>query len=118
MLSPEPSPQPAEPDSSSSEMRESLTKSISTRPSTAYHRHYHLRGRQLLTRRAPVRAGVHRWTRILGTYFSAQALTQLAGMLAGLLLVRYLPVREFALYTLASSMLTLVAMSSELGSTA
>jgi O-antigen/teichoic acid export membrane protein len=39
-------------------------------------------------------------------------------MLAGLLLVRYLPVEEFALYTLAASVLTLVSMSSDLGTTA
>jgi O-antigen/teichoic acid export membrane protein len=59
-----------------------------------------------------------RWAKLLGAYFSAQSATQFVGMLAGLLLVRYLPVREFALYTLASSAMTLVTLSSDLGSTA
>jgi O-antigen/teichoic acid export membrane protein len=61
------------------------------------------------------RAG--RWAKILSAYFTAQTLTQLAGIAAGLLLIRFLPVREFALYTLASSMITFFTFASDLGST-
>ena len=62
-----------------------------------------------------LRAG--RWAKILSAYFTAQTLTQLAGIAAGLLLIRFLPVREFALYTLASSMITFFTFASDLGST-
>ena len=54
---------------------------------------------------------------ILSAYFSTQVLTQLAGIGAGLLFIRYLPVREFALYTLAFSVITFFTFLSDLGST-
>jgi O-antigen/teichoic acid export membrane protein len=57
------------------------------------------------------------WTGILSAYFTAQTLTQLAGIFAGILLVRFLPVRQFALYTLAASVLTFFTFVSDLGST-
>jgi O-antigen/teichoic acid export membrane protein len=57
------------------------------------------------------------WTGILSAYFSAQTATQLAGMIAGLLLTRFMPVREFALYTLASSVISFFIFASDLGST-
>ncbi len=58
-----------------------------------------------------------RWIGLLGAYFTAQSLTQLAGILAGVLVVRHLSVDEFALYTLASSVTALLAIASDLGST-
>ncbi len=61
-------------------------------------------------------ARLRRWTGILAAYLSAQTLTQLAGLLAGLLLVRYLPVREFALYTLAGSVVGFFTFLTDLGS--
>jgi len=60
---------------------------------------------------------VRRWVRILSAYLTAQTLTQLAGIAAGLLLVRFMPVREFALYTLALSVITFFTFLSDLGST-
>jgi O-antigen/teichoic acid export membrane protein len=57
------------------------------------------------------------WARVLAAYFTAQVLTQLLGLAAGLLLVRTMPVREFALYTLASSVITFFTFVSDLGST-
>jgi O-antigen/teichoic acid export membrane protein len=57
-----------------------------------------------------------RWVRILSAYFTAQTLTQLTGIAAGLLLVRFMPVREFALYTLAFSVITFFNFISDLGS--
>jgi O-antigen/teichoic acid export membrane protein len=55
--------------------------------------------------------------KILSAYFTAQTLTQLAGIAAGILLIRFLPVREFALYTLATSVITFFTFASDLGST-
>jgi len=57
------------------------------------------------------------WTKILSVYFTAQTLTQLLGIAAGLLFVNFLPTREFALYTLASSVITFFLFVSDLGST-
>jgi hypothetical protein len=38
---------------------------------------------------------LRRWAGILSAFFTAQGLVQLAGVAAGILLVRTLPVREF-----------------------
>ncbi len=57
------------------------------------------------------------WVKVLSAYFSAQLLTQLLGLSAGLLLVRTMPVREFALYALALSVVTFFSFVSDLGST-
>lgn len=57
------------------------------------------------------------WAKVLSAYFTAQLLTQLLGLSAGLLLVRTMPVREFALYTLALSVITFFTFVSDLGST-
>lgn len=57
------------------------------------------------------------WTGILSAYFSAQTATQAAGMVAGLLLTRFMPLREFALYTLATSVVSFFTFVSDLGST-
>jgi O-antigen/teichoic acid export membrane protein len=60
---------------------------------------------------------LRRWIGILSAYFTAQSLTQLAGLAAGLLLVRFMPVQQFALYTLAASVVTFFGFASDLGST-
>ncbi len=60
---------------------------------------------------------LRQWVGILSAFFTAQGLIQLAGIAAGLLLVRTLPVREFALYTLALSVTTFFTFLSDLGST-
>jgi O-antigen/teichoic acid export membrane protein len=60
---------------------------------------------------------LHRWAKILSAYFSTQTATQLAGIGAGLIFIRVLPLREFALYTLAFSVITFVTFLSDLGST-
>ena len=62
-------------------------------------------------------ARLRRWAGILSAFFTAQGLVQLAGIAAGLLLVRTLPVRELALYTLAMSVVTFFTFLSDLGST-
>ncbi len=59
-----------------------------------------------------------RWARILSAYFTAQVLIQLLGIAAGLLFVNLMPLREFALYTLAFSVVTFFSFLSDLGSTA
>lgn len=60
---------------------------------------------------------LRRWAGILSAFFTTQGLVQLAGIAAGLLLVRTLPVREFALYTLALSVITFFTFLSDLGAT-
>jgi O-antigen/teichoic acid export membrane protein len=67
--------------------------------------------------RGALAARARAWTGILSAYFSAQTATQIAGMTAGLLLTRFMPVREFALYTLASSVISFFVFASDLGST-
>jgi O-antigen/teichoic acid export membrane protein len=57
------------------------------------------------------------WAGILSAYFTAQSLTQATGLAAGLLLVRFMPVQQFALYTLATSVVTFFTFASDLGST-
>jgi len=58
-----------------------------------------------------------RWSGILAAFFSAQSAVQLLGIGAGLLFVNYLPVEQFALYTLANSVLSFFTFASDLGST-
>jgi O-antigen/teichoic acid export membrane protein len=65
---------------------------------------------------SPARQRLRRWTGILSAYFSTQALTQLLGIAAGLVFVNFMPVTEFALYTLATSVLTFFAFLTDLGS--
>jgi len=62
-------------------------------------------------------ARLRQWTAIFAAYFSAQGATQAAGLLAGLLLVNFLPVEEFALYALAASVLSFFTFATDLGST-
>jgi O-antigen/teichoic acid export membrane protein len=50
-------------------------------------------------------------------FVSVQALAQALALVAGFVLVRVLPVEEFALYTLASSVLILASVLSDLGAT-
>lgn len=59
---------------------------------------------------------VRRWTRILSAYFSTQTVVQLTGIAAGLLFVNFMPVREFAFYTLAFSVITFFNFITDLGS--
>jgi O-antigen/teichoic acid export membrane protein len=60
---------------------------------------------------------VKRWSGILAAFFSAQSAVQLLGIGAGLLFVNFLPVEQFALYTLANSVLSFFTFASDLGST-
>jgi len=64
-----------------------------------------------------LRRRLKHWARVLSAYFIAQVLTQLLGLTAGLLLVRTMPVGQFALYTLALSVVTFFTFVSDLGST-
>ena len=56
------------------------------------------------------------WTAILSAYFGTQTIAQLTGIAAGLLLVRNMTVHDFALYTLATSVITFFAFATDLGS--
>ena len=58
-----------------------------------------------------------RWTRIFSAYFTAQSGAQILSLLAGLVFIRFMPVREYALYTLAASVISFFTFASDLGST-
>ena len=60
---------------------------------------------------------VIQWSKILSAYFSAMSAAQLLGIGAGLLFINFMPVREFALYTLAFSVVTFFHFLTDLGST-
>lgn len=72
---------------------------------------------QPLTQEARAQGTLRRWIGILSAYVTTQTLTQLLGIAAGLLLINVLPVAEFALYTLALSVVTFFTFASDLGST-
>ncbi|HEX4956208.1 MAG TPA: hypothetical protein VF017_22695 [Thermoanaerobaculia bacterium] len=63
------------------------------------------------------RGRLGQWGRILSAYFASQGLAQLLSVAAGLLLARSMPVAEFALYTLAASVVAFYGFFSDLGST-
>ncbi|HYO12943.1 MAG TPA: oligosaccharide flippase family protein, partial [Thermoanaerobaculia bacterium] len=63
------------------------------------------------------RGTLRRWAGILSAYFTSQTVTQLLGIATGLLFVNFMPVREYALYTLALSVTTFFNFASDLGST-
>jgi O-antigen/teichoic acid export membrane protein len=65
----------------------------------------------------PLVGALKRWVKVLSAFLTAQVLTQILGLSAGLVLVRTMPVREFALYTLALSVVTFFTFASDLGST-
>ncbi len=57
------------------------------------------------------------WIGIFSAYFSTQTVAQLLGILAGLVFIRTMPLREYALYALANSVLTFFSFATDLGST-
>jgi len=57
------------------------------------------------------------WAGILSAYFGTQTVAQLLGIAAGIVFIRTMPLREFALYTIAMSVLTFFAFATDLGST-
>jgi O-antigen/teichoic acid export membrane protein len=67
--------------------------------------------------RAVLRDRARRWIGILSAYFSTQTVLQILGFATGVLLIRSMPVREFALYTLAFSVITFFNFVTDLGST-
>jgi hypothetical protein len=60
---------------------------------------------------------IRRWTGILSAYLAAQGLIHVAGLAGGLRFVNFMPVREFALHTVALSVAGFLALASDLGST-
>ena len=65
-----------------------------------------------------IAAKAREWLLLLSSYFTTQTLVQLTGIAAGLLFVNFLPVRQFALYTLATSVLSFFIFACDLGSSA
>ncbi len=68
-------------------------------------------------RESPEYERLVRWTRIFSAYFTAQTGAQVLSLLAGLVLIRFLPVTEYALYTMAASVISFFTFASDLGST-
>jgi O-antigen/teichoic acid export membrane protein len=62
-----------------------------------------------------VRRRIRHWARLFSEYAAAQVVIQALGVLAGLWLVNLLPVREYALYTFALSILAFLSVFSDLG---
>ena len=72
----------------------------------------------MMTKNIQGRSAILReWAGVFSSYFATQGLTQATGLAAGLLLVNFLPVGEFAFYTLATSVLTFFFFTTDLGST-
>lgn len=69
------------------------------------------------TPRSLLRGRLLRWTGIFSAYFGTQTVAQLLGIAAGLLFIRTMPVQQFALYTLAASVITFFTFATDLGST-
>lgn len=55
------------------------------------------------------------WARLVTITGSAQVLVQLAGLVTGILLIRWLPTREYAFYTLANAMLGTMTVLADAG---
>jgi O-antigen/teichoic acid export membrane protein len=55
------------------------------------------------------------WLRLLVEFGLSSGIAQAIGMISGLVYVRYLPLGDYALYALATTTLTFVALSSDLG---
>jgi hypothetical protein len=58
---------------------------------------------------------IARWTRLSLEFAVNQGIAQSAGMIAGLIYVRLMPVDEYALYAMGLSSLTFISVGSDLG---
>nr|WP_315418556.1 polysaccharide biosynthesis protein [uncultured Pedobacter sp.] len=56
-----------------------------------------------------------KWIKLISITGGAQAIVQLTGLLCGLLIIRLLPTKEYALYTLANTMLGTMSLLSDGG---
>ena len=61
------------------------------------------------------RARILSWLRLLFEFGLSSGFAQAIGMVSGLVYVRYMPVSDYALYALAATTLTFVAIASDLG---
>lgn len=57
------------------------------------------------------------WLRLFGEFMVSNGIGQAAGMLAGLIYVRYMPIPEYAFYAICLSVLTFVSILSDFGLT-
>lgn len=63
----------------------------------------------------PRYATVFHWGKLVSITGGTQLLVQLAGALSGLLIIRFLPIEEYALYTIANTMLGTMTILSDSG---
>lgn len=57
-----------------------------------------------------------RWTKVAATFFAVHFTQQVVTLATGLLFIRYLSIEEFAIYTMATSVLLTFAFATDLGS--
>ncbi|RYY66401.1 MAG: polysaccharide biosynthesis protein, partial [Chitinophagaceae bacterium] len=55
------------------------------------------------------------WTRVLSITGGAQVIVQFIGVISGIMIIRFLPTQEYALYTLGNSMLGVLTMLADSG---
>ncbi len=67
--------------------------------------------------RRVTRAGIRRWAELLIPFLSLQAIAQLVTVLAGFVVVRGLPIGEFAIYALVTALQAALAVLSDTGIT-
>ena len=67
------------------------------------------------SQRSALKARILEWTHIFGTVGSSQLLVQGLSFLGGILIVRWLPSSEYALYTLANAMLATMSLLANSG---
>lgn len=60
-------------------------------------------------------AGVRYWTALIGKFLAGQGTVQAINLISGLLIIRFLPVSEYALYTIASLLLVIGSLGSDMG---
>lgn len=60
-------------------------------------------------------AGVRYWLTLIGKFLAGQGAVQAINLVSGLLIIRLLPISEYALYTIASLLLVIGSLGSDMG---
>ena len=58
---------------------------------------------------------IRSWTALIGKFLVGQGTVQAINLVSGLLIIRFLPLREYALYTIASLLLLVGSLGSDMG---
>lgn len=60
-------------------------------------------------------SGLLRWSALIGRFLTGQLVVQLVNLIAGFLILRYLSIQEYAIYLLASLLLSVASVGSDMG---